>query len=193
MAKLAKKLARIFSGKKSRDILPDYVTIGRGTYGVDRRTIQGLSPDAPVTIGNFCSFGPEILIFSKADHPLDLPSTYPLRTKLLSPEGGNRDAVTKGGVHIGHDVWAGARAIILSGVTIGNGAVLGAGSVIAKDIPPYAIVVGNPGRIVRYRFSEERIDALQRIAWWSWSDEKIRAFEPYFYGDIDAFIAAASH
>lgn len=192
MSKFLKKVARIFSGKRSRDILPDYVVIGRGSYGVDRRTIQGLSPDAPVTIGNFCSFGPETLIFSKTDHPIDLPSTYPLRTRILHPRQGNRDAVTKGGVRIGHDVWVGARAMILSGVTIGNGAVIGAGSIVAKDVPPYAVVVGNPGRLIKYRFSEERIDALQRIAWWDWPEAKIREFEPYFYGDIDGFIAAAT-
>jgi acetyltransferase-like isoleucine patch superfamily enzyme len=191
VSKLLSKLARVFGGKKSRDILPDYVSIGRGTYGVDRNTIQGLSADAPVSIGNFCSFGLQVLIFSKADHPLDLPSTFPLRTLLLHPSRGNQDAVSKGGVTIGHDVWVGARAIILSGVTIGNGAVIGAGAIVAKDVPPYAVVVGNPATVVKYRFSEPHIEALQSIAWWNWPDEKIREFEPQFYGDIDAFIAKA--
>ncbi len=191
MAKLRDKVKRVLSGKRSRDILPGYVDIGRGTYGMDRNTIQGLSPDAPVSIGNFCSFGPEVMIFSKADHPLHLPSTYPLRTKILHPEQGNQDAVTKGGVTIGHDVWVGARAMILSGVTIGNGAVVGAGAVVAKDVPPYAIVAGSPAMVVKYRFSEEKIAALQKIAWWDWPDGKIREFESYYYGDIDAFVEAA--
>ena len=191
MSKLLSKIARVFGGKKSRYILPDYVSIGRGTYGVDRNTVQGLSEDAPVSVGNFCSFGLEVLIFSKADHPLNLPSTFPLRTLLLHPEHGNQDAVSKGGVTIGHDVWVGARAIILSGVTIGNGAVIGAGAVVAKDVPAYAVVVGNPGKVVKYRFSEAQIEALQSIAWWDWPIDKIRALEPQFYGDIDGFIAQA--
>lgn len=191
VSKILYKIARVFGGKKSRDILPDYVSIGRGTYGVDRNTIQGLSADAPVSIGNFCSFGLEALIFSKADHALDRPSTFPLRTLLLHPQNGNQDAVSKGGVHIGHDVWVGARAMIMSGVTIGNGAVIGAGAVVAKDVPAYAVVVGNPGQVVKHRFSEQQIEALQSIAWWTWDDEKIRAFEPQFYGDIDDFIAKA--
>ena len=189
MSKFLNKIARVFGGKKSRDILPDYVNIGRSTYGVDRNTIQGLSDDAPVSVGNFCSFGLEVLIFSKADHALDRPSTFPLRSLVLHPGQGNQDAVTKGGVTIGHDVWVGARAMILSGVTIGNGAVIGAGAVVAKDVPAYAVVVGNPGTVVKYRFSKAQIEALQSIAWWDWPDEKIRAFEPQFYGDIDGFIA----
>lgn len=192
MSKILRKIARVFGGKKSRDLLPDYVRIGRGTYGVDRNTIQGLSADAPVSIGNFCSFGPQVLIFSKADHALNTPSTFPLRTLFYHPERGNQDAVSKGGVTIGHDVWVGARAMILSGVTIGNGAVIGAGAVVAKDVPPYAVVVGNPAKVVKHRFSEHQIEALQNIAWWDWPDERIRAFEAQFYGDIDGFIAKAT-
>ncbi|HEY9080122.1 CatB-related O-acetyltransferase [Magnetovibrio sp.] len=191
MSKLMRKLKRLFGGKRSRDILPDYVSIGRGTYGLDRNAFQGLSPDAPISIGNFCSFGFGVVIFSKADHPLDLPSTYPLRTMLLHPGHGDQDAVSKGGVTIGHDVWVGARAMILSGVTIGNGAVIGAGAVVAKDVEPYAIVVGNPAKVVRKRFSAPQIAALEKTQWWNWPDDKIRAFESRFYGDIESFIKAA--
>ncbi|MCI5188989.1 MAG: antibiotic acetyltransferase, partial [Candidatus Electrothrix sp. AS4_5] len=81
---------------------------------------------------------------------------------------------TKGDIRVGHDVWIGTGVIILSGVVIGNGAVIGAGSVVVKDVPPYAIVGGNPAKIIRYRFSPEQIEALQHIAWWDWSEEKIR-------------------
>ena len=180
MATFVEKLKRVLCGKRSRDILPGYVSIGRGTYGIDRNAFQGLSPDAPIRIGNFCSFGPQVLIFSKADHALDLPSTYPLRTKLIHPGQGDVDAVTKGGVTIGHDVWVGARAMILSGVTIGNGAVIGAGALIAKDVPPYAVVVGNPAKEVKKRFSDDQIAALQDIEWWNWTDAKIRRYEEKF-------------
>jgi len=167
------------------------VTVGRGTYGVKLKSFHSLNPDASVTIGNFCSIALEVLIFSKADLPVNLPSTYPFKTLLLYPERGNQDAITKGEVIIGHDVWIGARAMILSGVTIGNSAVIGAGAVVANDVPPYAIVLGNPGKIAKFRFSEMQIDALQEIAWWDWPDQKIRSFEASFYGDIDEFIANA--
>lgn len=189
--KLLGKLKRIFSGKRSRDVLPDYVRIGHATYGVDRNTFQGLSPDAPITIGKYCSFGPEVMIFSKADHPLDLPSTYPLKTKLFHPDQANRDAVTKGAVNIGHDVWVGARAMILSGVSIGNGAVIGAGAVVAKDVAPYDVVVGNPAKVVKRRFSDAQIAALESLSWWNWPEPELRQFEDLFYKDINAFLEAA--
>lgn len=191
MASFWEKAKRVLSGKRSRDILPDFVRIGRGTYGIDRNAFQGLSPDAPITIGNFCSFGPQVLIFSKADHAIDLPSTYPLRTKLIHPEHGDKDALTKGAVTIGHDVWVGARAMILSGVTIGNGAVIGAGAVIAKDVEPYAVVVGNPAKTIKHRFTPDQIESLQKIEWWHWSDQKICEHEHLFYDDISSFVDAA--
>jgi len=77
-------------------------------------------------------------------------------------------------VRIGNDVYIGYHVIILSGVTIGDGAVIGAGSVVAGDVPPYAIVAGNPAHIVRYRFDEETITKLLEIRWWDWPDEKVK-------------------
>jgi len=80
---------------------------------------------------------------------------------------------SKGPIIIGSDVWVGYKALILSGVRIGDGAVIGARSVVSKDIPPYAIAVGSPIVIKKYRFSEEVIKELLRIQWWNWPDEKI--------------------
>ena len=74
---------------------------------------------------------------------------------------------------IGNDVWIGARCIIFEGVTIGDGAVIAAGSIIRKDVPPYA-VVGGVDRIIKYRFNQETIDKLLKTQWWNWDDEKIR-------------------
>lgn len=86
----------------------------------------------------------------------------------VSLEGGRQQII------IGNDVWIGAYATILGGVRIGNGAVIGAGAVVAKDVPPYAVVVGNPARIVRYRFDQDTIDGLQQLRWWNWTPEQIR-------------------
>lgn len=182
---------RSLLGLKKADSWPAHVSVGRHSYGLGKRNFVQPSVRAPIQIGSFCSFGPEVMIFGQADHPVDLPSTYPFRTKLLAPEAGNRDAVTKGGVSIGHDVWIGARAIVLSGVTIGNGAIVGAGAVVARDVPAYGIVVGNPGRLIKHRFAPEIIEALQQIRWWDWPEEKIRSFEAEFYGPVEAFIARA--
>jgi len=171
--------------------VPEFVSIGRQTYGLVSGSFARPTAAAPISIGNFCSIGPGVLIFGEADHRLDLPSTYPFRTRLLTPDQPNRDAMTRGPVNIGHDVWIGARAIILSGVSIGHGAVVGAGAVVARDVPPYAVVAGNPARILRQRFGPEIVAALLEIAWWHWPDEKIKAAEALFYGDIESFVAAA--
>ena len=78
----------------------------------------------------------------------------------------------KGNIIIENDVWIGAKSTIMSGVKIGNGAVIGATATVTKDVPPYAIVVGNPGKIVKYRFTEKQIELLLKISWWNWDEEK---------------------
>lgn len=170
---------------------PAHVEIGRHSYGLAPRNLVRPTARAPIRVGAFCSIGPDVLIFGEADHRTDLPSTFPLRSKLLRPQNGNVDAVTRGGVTIGNDVWIGARAIILSGVTVGDGAVLGAGAVVARDVPPYAVMVGNPARLVRHRFDEQTISALLSLRWWAWPDERIAALEQAFYGPVETFLEAA--
>jgi carbonic anhydrase/acetyltransferase-like protein (isoleucine patch superfamily) len=90
---------------------------------------------------------------------------------------------------IGHDVWVGVDALILSGVTIGNGAVIAARSVVTKDVPPYAIVAGSPARVVKYRFDEDTIAVLLAIAWWDWPQAKIEEALPLLMSpNLDTFI-----
>lgn len=174
-----------------------HVTIGRHTYGViPGQTVLRATADAPVRIGNFCSISAGVAIVAHADHPLGFPSTYPFRTLVfdgISSFGGltNRDAITRGPITIGHDVWIGQSAIILSGVTIESGAVIGAGAVVSKDIAPYSVAAGNPARHIRYRFSEQTIAKLLALRWWDLSDTNLEALRDRFYSeDIDAFIAA---
>jgi acetyltransferase-like isoleucine patch superfamily enzyme len=178
-------------GLRKREGSLAHVSVGRHTYGLSKRNFVQPHASAPISVGAFCSIGPEVLIFGRADHPTGLVSTYPFRTKLLHPEVGNADAVTKGPVRIGNDVWIGARAIILSGITVGDGAIIAAGAVVARDIPAYGIVAGNPARLIKHRFAPDIVAALLEIRWWDWADEKIRAFESDFYGPIEAFIAKA--
>lgn len=91
-------------------------------------------------------------------------------------------------IRIGNDVWLGKNVIITNGANIGNGVIAGAGAVITKDVPDYAVVVGVPARIIKYRFTSEQIDALNRIRWWEWSDEQIRDRYDDFFLPIDVFI-----
>lgn len=129
-------------------------------------------------IGKFCSIACEAkFLFNSANHTMSSLSTYPF--PLFYEEWGiSKKDVTKswdnkGNIIIGHDVWIGFEAIILAGVTIGNGAIIGARSVVTKDVPPYTIVAGVPARIVRKRFNEDVIVKLLEIKWWNWSKEKI--------------------
>ena len=82
--------------------------------------------------------------------------------------------VSSGRILIGNDVWIGAGVQILSGVKIGNGAIVGAGSVVTRNVPPYAVVAGNPARVIRYRFSDETIERIQASKWWMWTEEQLR-------------------
>lgn len=93
---------------------------------------------------------------------------------------------------IGDEVWLGANCTILSGVTIGSGAVVGAGAVVRRDVPPYAIVTGNPAEVARTRFDAATVERLLRVNWWAWPDERIAAYLPLILDtDITAFLDKA--
>jgi acetyltransferase-like isoleucine patch superfamily enzyme len=156
--------------------------IGAHTYGKP----NVLEPElATLRIGRFCSIGPDVVI-ALGNHRTDLVSTYPFRAlSRFWPEaaGGEPDHETRGDVSIQNDVWIGARVTILSGVTIGHGAVIGANALVREDVPPYAVVAGNPARIVRYRFEPHQIERLLKLSWWDWSDERIRSALPLMMSD----------
>jgi acetyltransferase-like isoleucine patch superfamily enzyme len=98
------------------------------------------------------------------------------------------ELTSRGPITIGHDVWIGRRAMIMSGVTIGNGAVIGAGAVVTRDVAPYSIVGGVPAKLIRFRFEQPTIDALQRIRWWDWPDDDIRSRVDLFDLPAEEFI-----
>jgi len=116
-------------------------------------------------IGRYCSFAENVYIYN-ANHPIHFKSTHPF---FYNPSLGNvgTEQVSRREIEIGNDVWIGQNTIILPSVRkIGDGAVIGAGTVVTKDVPDFAIVVGNPGRIIRYRFSEQTIQRLKQERWW---------------------------
>ncbi len=144
-----------------------------------------------VVTGKFCSVGPNFCA-GHGIHPTDGVSTAPMFYSTLRQNGVTLVTETtvdeRRPIHIGNDVFVGMNVTILDGVTIGDGAVIGAGAVVVKDVPPYAIAVGSPARVVRYRFSEETIAKLLRTKWWDWPEEKLREVERSFF-DVDAFAA----
>jgi acetyltransferase-like isoleucine patch superfamily enzyme len=125
------------------------------------------------------------------EHRHDWVTTFPFTHKWPQGKGIAGLPATKGNVIIGHDVWIGAGALILSGVTVGNGAVIGARAVVASDVPPYAVAVGNPARVVKMRFPENTVARLLEIAWWNWPDARIaKAVRVLSSPYVDVFIAA---
>lgn len=147
--------------------------------------------DEVIQVGKFCGFSLGVKVLGGGEHQLNNVAIFPLKSLHFITGEAHKDIYTKGPTIIGNDVLLMTNAIVLSGVKIGDGAIVGAGSVVTKDVPPYAIVAGNPARVIKYRFSDEQIKALLRIRWWDWPDKEIKAFEQYFYGDIDTFIAKA--
>lgn len=147
-------------------------------------------------IGKFCSIacGTKFL-FNAANHSLDSLSTYPFPI-FFEEWGLPSDSASisqawndKGDIVIGNDVWIGFEAVILAGVTIGDGSVIGSRAVVTKDIPPYTIAGGVPAKPIRKRFSDDVAARLQELRWWDCDEEKIRRNIPAIQsGDIDALI-----
>ncbi|MBI3236491.1 MAG: CatB-related O-acetyltransferase [Chlamydiales bacterium] len=172
----------IFCGYFSLLSADGLVEKGRGSYG--NPTVFSWGEGARLRIGNFCSIANEVQVFLGGEHRSDWVTTYPFSTLWPRVAGHiSGHPRTKGDVVIEHDVWIGLGACILSGVTIGSGAVVGARAVVTKNVPPYAIVAGNPAKIIRYRFDEEVIGKLLQIAWWNWSDRKISSAMEYLLSD----------
>lgn len=167
-------------GKEAYAVAPYYLhNVQLGNYSYFAKNAQV----ANTTIGKFCSIGPNFCC-GMGVHPTNGISTHP---KFYRGE-----IVEHIPVSIGNDVFIGANVTVLDGVTVGDGAVIGAGSVVSKDIPPYAIAVGNPIEIKRYRLNEKQIAAMQRIQWWNWEPKKLCVVREMF-NDIDGFIEKYDH
>ena len=130
-------------------------------------------------IGKFCAIAKDVtFIMNGANHKSTGFSTYPFFIfgngwEKSAPQPG--DLPFKGNTEIGNDVWIGYNATIMPGVKIGNGAIIASKSVVTNDVPAYAVVGGNPAKIIKQRFDDKTINALLSIAWWDWSSDKITA------------------
>jgi acetyltransferase-like isoleucine patch superfamily enzyme len=179
---------------KLKPLLPPGLEIGRHTYGFTDAdvTFQMYTEGARTVVGAFCSIHDEARIIGGGEHVIGRATTFPLKARLFDPaERTGVDSVDTGATVIGNDVYIGVGAIVLSGLTIGDGAVVGAGAVVTQSVPPYAVVVGNPARTLRYRFESDTIERLLALRWWDWSDAEIEELLPWFMGDIEAFLDEA--
>ena len=144
----------------SNSIIGDYSSIGRNTTIIN------------TDLGKYCSISWNVTI-GATQHPFDSISSHAFTyIKRFGFVDGDKRIVKR--TFVGNDVWFGANSIVMPGIKIGNGAVIGAGAIVTKDVPDYAIVVGNPAKTIRFRFSEEQIEELLKSEWWNLDYEIIK-------------------
>lgn len=150
------------------NIFPEkQVSVGMGSYGAIHAKFYG-NPKETLTIGNYCSIATDVMFICGGEHRLDTCMSYPIKDKIL----GELESFPKGAIILEDDVWIGARATILSGVKIGQGAIIAAGATVHKDVPAYAISDGN--RIIRFRFSQDIINILLQLDYSKLSPQMIK-------------------
>lgn len=147
------------------------VTVGRYSYG--GLSVYNFNRGEKLTIGDFCSIASNVMFILNAEHSIHTISSFPFKVKCLYTE--EFEALSKGDIVISDDVWIGYGATIMSGVHIGQGAVVAAGAVVTKEVPPYAIVGGVPAKIIKYRFPPELIEELLKIDYGKLTKEQIQS------------------
>lgn len=169
-------------------------SVGKYTYGHDGIKVHRWGDDASLRIGAFCSIAKDVCVILGGNHRTDWITTFPFghihNGVFGKHEGAGGHPTTRGDVVLGNDVWVGMGATIMSGVTVGDGAVIAARAHVVRDVPPYAIVGGNPSRVIRHRFEPEDVSRLRELKWWDWPDAKIREAIPILSsGDVGALAA----
>lgn len=192
--KLCWRLLSFFEGGQFRSasmriILSKYFATEVGAYSYGTCMVPGAFPKG-VRVGRYVSVAAQVKIFLR-NHPLQRLSMHPY---FYNADLGylKKDSIESGSLMIGNDVWIGHGAIITPGCdVIGDGAVIGAGSVVTKDVPEFSIVAGNPARVIKYRFKDEAIEIIKEIKWWNQSiDQLNKSFNCFLFDlehDFDAY------
>ena len=177
-----------------------YLSVGKGTYSGEVLIMTALEVEPAdrllsIQIGRYTSIAHNILLNVDMNHDYNCVYQGNIR-EFITPQDTGRLAAgqlirtleRKGEIIIGNDCWIGQNAQIMGGVIIHDGAVVASGSVVTKDVPPYAIVGGNPAKIIKYRFPKSICRGLQKIAWWNWDSEKLLAAKEDMQSDVETFV-----
>lgn len=152
------------------------VIMGRGSYGAPNVVTFAGDESTSLRVGKYSSIASTATFLLGGNHPLDRVTTYPLRRRFgLPTDEPDGYPSSKGDIEVGNDVWIAHEALILSGVTIGDGAVVAARAVVTRDVAPYAIVAGNPARVVGSRKGRDLAASVHAARWWDWPDARIVA------------------
>lgn len=164
---------------------PERIKVGAFTYG--KINALTFNEQNTLKIGNCCSIAPNVSFLVSADHYVTHLSTFPFRSKVV---GGSLEGVSKGDIVVEDDVWIGHGATILSGVHIGQGAIIAAGAVVSRDVPAYAIVGGIPARVIKYRFEEPVIDFMLTLDYSQLDKTLIEEHIDDLYSELQGLSAA---
>lgn len=163
---------------------------GTGSYGLP--TVKDYGDGKHLDIGAYCSIAEGVLIIIGGHHRTDWVTTYPFPAKLAQAAHIRDYGGSRGDVIIGNDVWLCSQCTILSGVTVGTGAVVAANAVVTRDVAPYSIVAGNPARVVGWRFDEQTRTQLLASQWWAWpKEEVVKVVDLLCNDNIERFLAYA--
>ena len=176
--------------------LPDFhndreapgLRVGRGTYWAPSTQFLTFTPAELVIIGRYCSLAADAVVMTGGNHHTSTVSTWPFDNFLDQLPNPTRTYQPCGDTTLGADVWLGHGCFVGGGARIGHGAVIGARAVVMSDVEPYAVVVGNPGRMIRRRFSDAIVERLLAIAWWDWPAEAVIERREFFYEPVEAFV-----
>ncbi|TLF45515.1 CatB-related O-acetyltransferase [Halomonas urmiana] len=180
-----------FELNRAADFKRRNIKVAKGSYlsgGVkigDCTRINSPSYITDCSIGSFCAIGGRLVV-RNSNHSINTINMQDWAQSKIIESDLRVVGFSKGDVEVGNGVWIGDSVIILPGVKVGNGAVIGAGSVVTKSVPPYAIVVGNPAKVIKYRFSPEIIELIKDVQWWNWTYDEMRRAKAFFEIDFKA-------